>query len=142
VSWVVKTIDDLDANIKALQAAGKDKAAGQSPGIPAIEGAETGADREGTINVGDGDVNPNPRFGIGLSATATAASSDLLPVAGSPSDPWVQISASFSAQDQMDTSNSQSWGFSVGGGAGWGLWSVGGAYAHDETSTYVYPNMS
>ncbi|KAK0612567.1 hypothetical protein B0T17DRAFT_564881 [Bombardia bombarda] len=34
------------------------------------------------------------------------------------------------------------WGMSVGGGAGWGLWSVGGSYAHDESKTDSQSDMA
>lgn len=59
-----------------------------------------------------------------------------------PADPWVTITASFSATDQKSTSETKSWGMSVGAGAGWGLWSAGGSYAHDETSGSSTNDMS
>ena len=60
-----------------------------------------------------------------------------VPAAGSVSDPWTTITASFSASSQTSSSDTSSWGFSVGGGAGWGLWSVGGSYAHDQSQRYL-----
>ena len=61
-----------------------------------------------------------------------------VPAAGSVSDPWTTITASFSASSQTSSSDTSSWGFSVGGGAGWGLWSVGGSYAHDQSQRYLH----
>ncbi|KAK0741578.1 hypothetical protein B0T18DRAFT_307044, partial [Schizothecium vesticola] len=57
-------------------------------------------------------------------------------------DPWTTISASFSASDQKSTAYSKEWGMSVGGAAGWGLWSVGGSYAHSQLASGSTADMA
>lgn len=88
----------------------------------------------GTITAAPGDELAAPLFGVNVPATSNRSTGEDLPEEGSTSDPWTTIKVSFSAEEQSSTENTSSWGMSVGGGAGWGLWSVGGSYAHDQTN--------
>ena len=50
-------------------------------------------------------------------------------------DVWTHISASFSASDQKSTLKNSSWGMSASARFGWGLWSAGGSYSHEQSDT-------
>lgn len=104
------------------------------------EGVVGGRDAKGTLFAANGSEFAAPVFGLTEPiTTSTDESNSNLPVAGTASDPWAKITLSYSADNQASTASTSNWGFSVGGGAGWGLWSVGGSYAHDQTQKYV-PN--
>lgn len=149
-SWLNTTLARTRDNVAKLEKLREQKMEKQPPRATVIADASadaaSGAGTEGTEVAVAGDENPHPRFGIAQPSTDSnsavaianstpATATTTLPQAGSTSDPWVAIKASFSAQDQSSTSTSSSWGMSVGGGAGWGLWSVGGSYSHDQSST-------
>ena len=57
-------------------------------------------------------------------------------------DPWTTISFSYSAADQKSATNESSWGMKVGGSVGFGLWSVGGSYSHDESHKDMQSDMA
>jgi hypothetical protein len=127
----------MKANINKLGVLRGDKVKTQPPKPPVIASATATSDDptmpNGTIVSGPGDENPDEAFGI------TQPNEDTTdPQAGSASDPWTTISASFSASDQTSTSSTSSWGMSLGGSAGWGLWSAGGNYSHDESKTFAF----
>ena len=111
-----------------------------SPGEGA-DGPDTGGvSTTGTVFAPIGSELAAPVFGLTTAIpTSTDDSNSNLPVAGTASDPWTTIKLSYSAANQSSTATTSSWGFSVGGGFGWGLWSVGGSYAHDQTQKYA-PN--
>jgi hypothetical protein len=117
----------------------RDKKLAEAPtGVPLIEGvsASTEQDEYGTTIAPEGVEYPDPDFGIDSSPQpgTNPSGGSPTPTPALKSDPWVTISASFSAEDQMSKTDTSSWGFSVGGGYGWGLFSVGGAYAHESSS--------
>ncbi|KAK5163218.1 uncharacterized protein LTR77_010804 [Saxophila tyrrhenica] len=153
--WMHQTLMTLQSNVSKLEQARTKKMASQPPGPTVIASATAGKGSgndgvpDGTVAAVAGDENPNPVFGVGpnasgASTTPGAAGSDpnTLPQGGTASDPWTSIKCSFSAKDQSSTASTSSRGFSVGGGAGWGLWSVGGAYSHDQSSSDFSSDMS
>jgi hypothetical protein len=104
--------------------------------IPVITGAESDQNSNGTAFAKDGDEKALAIFTKASETEGTAATGG-----GESSNPWTTISASFSAEDQQSKETTSSWGMSVGGGAGWGLWSVGGSYSHDQSKRYVGERM-
>ena len=122
------------ARVPAIASADNDD--GQVGSIVAAEGSEL-ADPLFQVQPPDGtiDVQPAP-------VTPATGGGTAVPAAGSESDPWVTISASFSAEDQKSTSSTSSWGMSVGGGFGWGLWSAGGSYSHDQSQSDSQADMA
>ena len=98
--------------------------------LPVI--ADASADDEAE-NGATGIAPPGAEFADDIFIEPAPTSGSGVPAAGSVSDPWTTITASFSATTQTSASDTSSWGFSVGGGAGWGLWSVGGSYSHDQS---------
>lgn len=101
--------------------------------LPVI--ADASADDEAENGATD-IAPPGAEFADDLFIEPAPTSGSGVPAAGSVSDPWTTITASFSATTQTSASDTSSWGFSVGGGAGWGLWSVGGSYSHDQSQRY------
>lgn len=137
-TWIDGQSTIIDGQIAKLQAKRDQKAGQQGPGIPVIEGAEVDSDSNGTIVAQKGAELADPVFLKDPTATTATTTAE----ADTPSsDPWTEISVSFSAEDQSSTTNTSSWGMSVGGGGGWGLWSVGGNYAHDESKRYERPTV-
>jgi hypothetical protein len=57
-------------------------------------------------------------------------------------NPWTQISVVYSSQDQSKTQSESSWGFSVGAEVGYGLWSVGGSHAHEQSKSDMQADMA
>lgn len=143
--WLNGTLATIQDQIDALQAKRADKLTTQPIKVSAIASGVSEKGATGTVVAAEGSELADQLFDVPppSSATgATAPSSSTTPAAGSESDPWVSISASFSASDQKSTANTSSWGMSVGGGAGWGLWSVGGSYAHDESKSSSTSDMA
>lgn len=107
--------------------------------IPVVTGAqekdEGGAQSSGTDVAPDGAQYANPIFGTkGLPSTPGDSPTT--------NDAWTDIDFSSSSQDQTQTTDTSSWGMSVGGSVGWGLWSAGGNYAHDQSSSDMQSDMS
>lgn len=140
--WLDGTIATIGDQISALQAKRADKLTTQPIKVSAIASGVAEKDATGTIVAADGSELADPLFDVPPPSSAAASGGGTTPAAGSESDPWVTISASFSATDQKSTADSSSWGMSVGGGAGWGLWSVGGSYAHDESKSSSTSDMA
>ncbi|KAK6000890.1 hypothetical protein QM012_002973 [Aureobasidium pullulans] len=113
--------------------------------IPVVIGAHA----EGDKRVGDGGTGTdlaapdakyaNPIFGTSGDPTSKSDGSASKPTTDNP---WTDMSFSFSAQGQQKASDESSWGMSVGGGVGWGLWSAGGSYSHDQSSSQMQLDMS
>jgi hypothetical protein len=103
----------------------------------------------GSTPQGDAKTDPNATSGNDM---ATENAELALPifgvtppgsntVASIPLDPWTKITFSFSATDQKTHTDQSSWGFSAGGSVGFGLFSAGGTYSHDESSASVNFNL-
>ncbi|KAE8150823.1 hypothetical protein BDV25DRAFT_139419 [Aspergillus avenaceus] len=151
--WLERTINGLVTNIKHLKALGKDKLDSKIPSAIANTTAKDEKNPEGvngTVNAVDEDNKPRAMFlskapESKLSTTPPGnpkmAGNDPRPQGGS-SDPWTTISASFSASDQTSTANTSSWGMSVGGTVGWGGFSAGGSYAHEQSKSDFTADMA
>jgi hypothetical protein len=106
--------------IAAIVSASGSQAAGDAP-------AGATSDKPSGNNVAAAGYElANPIFGI----TAPGSTTTAPPAA----DPWTKISASFSASDFKTSTDTSSWGMSAGASLGFGLFSAGGSYSHDETS--------
>ncbi|KAK3711832.1 hypothetical protein LTR37_009350 [Vermiconidia calcicola] len=145
--WLSDMLHRTNASINKLEGLRKTKSQMQPPRPPVIAGATAKDPKKandqtpnGTTNAETGDVYPD--HATTGSTTGTNPSSGALPQAETTSDPWVSVNASFSASDQSSVSSASSWGMSVGGGAGWGPWSVGGAYSHDQSSSDFSSDMA
>jgi hypothetical protein len=57
-------------------------------------------------------------------------------------DPWTDILVSYSASSFSQTKDESSWGMSVSGGLNFGLFSLGGAYSHEESKQDMYSAMA
>lgn len=81
-----------------------------------------------------------------ISAGIPPAAPDVTPAADpkapNEADYWasisVEVSSSYSAEQSSSSSNS----FSVGGGASWGLWSVGGSASHSDATADAAKQMA
>ena len=137
--------------------------------VPSVEEKKTdeskgkGSEEPGQPQNGEGGTNP-PKKGVGEDKPALQGSSNILatkdmeranPVFKSPNgtgnqppnsaedaDPWTTISFSYTAQDIKNHSTESEWGMKVGGQVGFGLWSVGGSYSHDESHKSVQKDMA
>ncbi|KAI0397923.1 hypothetical protein F5Y17DRAFT_454509 [Xylariaceae sp. FL0594] len=145
-TWLSAKITELQNYIAELESKRGAKAnlVERVPVIEGVDDEEPGADDEtvGSIILAPGAEAPNPRFGVGPNVAQGGGGESDLPEAGTVSDPWVQISASFSAADQQSEKHQSTSGFSVGGGVGWGLWSAGGSYARSDTKEDATSDMA
>jgi hypothetical protein len=132
-TWLAGTLTTLASQIDALNEKRTEKLATAPITVSAISGVDVHDKDEGTELAPVGAELAAPIFGITPPDSTASTGADADPDIPT-SDPFVTITMSFSAQDQQDSSDSSSWGMSVGGGVGWGLWSVGGSYSHDEAS--------
>jgi hypothetical protein len=127
----------IDSQLTKLADVKKEREGANAFKVPVITGAESDANSNGTAYAKDGDEKALDIFTKTQEAGGAGA-----PAGDDSSNPWTTISASFSAEDQQSKDTTSSWGMSVGGGAGWGLWSVGGSYSHDQSSRYAGQRMS
>ncbi|KAI8955363.1 hypothetical protein F4801DRAFT_574538 [Xylaria longipes] len=139
--WLASRIAAIEDQISKLETKRKEKQITQPVRLPAFVDASTELGNSGSIVAAEGSELADGQFSV--------APPDGYPVidvgtdgAGQDPDPWVTISASFSAEDQRSIGNTSSWGMSVGGGVGWGLWSAGGSYAHDEAKADSQSDMA
>ena len=137
-TWLTNVMLTIQTEIDGLQTKRSGKLAKTPVTAPAIAGAHNGEDSKGTDFAQAGSERAHPRFGLGN----VPSPGSNLPSAGTASDPWTSISFSFSAADQKSTATTSEWGMSVGGEVGWGLWSVGGSYAHDSSSSSSVADMA
>ena len=144
--WLKVKLDIIADQRDKLVQKRSTKASSQPIGIPTVIGASADNGKQGTVFATEGSELADPAFRVNPPSSdvqsQNGAAASTAPVAGSESDPWVNISTSYSAEDQKSTSNSSSWGMSVGGGFGYGLWSVGGSYAHDQTQSDSQSDMA
>jgi hypothetical protein len=126
----------------------RDALVGQQPStIPVVIGAhaddgtagQNAGTGTGTDIAAPGAEYANPIFGTTGGPNANSGTN---PTAPTTDNPWTDMNLSFSSQDQKKSQDESSWGMSVGGGVGWGLWSAGGSYSHDESSSQMQADMS
>ena len=124
-----KLINNVDDQIGKLEEVYKGKAA---EGILPIVGAHSSGDDPKKTSGNDmsypGMELANPVFGVSPPAGGESPSQE-----GS-ADPWTKIQLSFSATDLRTKLDQSSWGFSAEAHVGFGFFSAGGSYAHDESS--------
>jgi hypothetical protein len=99
---------------------------------------------------GDGPAQPKSASGNDLAPAGSELADPIfgIPPPGSTAvsppaaDPWTKITASFSASDQSSLYEQSSWGFSAGASVSFGLFSGGGSYSHDESSSDFRSDMA
>ena len=138
-AWLNQKKAAIADQIAKLENAKTAKRATQPVRVPAIADADTEDGKSGTIIAAEGSELADPLFKIKVPADYVGEG---IPEAGSESDPWTTISVSYSAEDQRSTSSTSSWGMSVGAGFGYGLWSVGGSYAHSQSRSDSQADMA
>ena len=149
--WIKSKITTINAQIKQLEDLRKSKIQGEPITVPVIIGstAPKNADDEktasGTMLVSEGDELAKATFGLNKPLPPTGGT---LPAAGGSVqsaddvDPWTSITFALSATDQATYSSQEKWGMTVGGSVGYGLWSVGGFYSHDELHSSMQSDMA
>ena len=144
--WLDNLITTVEGQVSLLQKKGGDISSTKTDLIAAIVSAQ-GSSAAGNADGNAGSANKtsgnnlatpgyemaNPIFGIGPTNPSTTSAP--------PADPWTKITASFSATDQKTAVDTSSWGFSAGGGVGFGLFSIGGSYSHESSSVFVFRNL-
>jgi hypothetical protein len=76
--------------------------------------------------------NPDSELADPILGISPPSRSETVP--STTEDPWMKVTASFSASNFQSQYGEFYWGFSVGGGVSFGPFSAGGSYSHDETS--------
>ncbi|KAF5625200.1 hypothetical protein F25303_11408 [Fusarium sp. NRRL 25303] len=126
---------ELD-RLKSLRVAKAGDDTNDATSVPVIVSATAPADDNGepagTTLAARGSEMANPVF---------KSPSDQPPTA-QDADPWTNITFSYSASDVKNHSTESEWGMKVGGSVGFGLWSVGGSYAHDESHKSMQSDMA
>ena len=154
--WLTSTKEKIEAQLKALQDLRATKSKGMPPNVAVITGAVTPKDDKDTETAHATNIAPigaefaNPIFGIKpstnavpLRTTAPAGGSGSQPTpSAEDADPWTTVTFSYSASDLKSVASESSWGMKVGGSVGYGLWSVGGSYAHDESKKDMQKDMA
>ncbi|KAK0105142.1 hypothetical protein ONS95_004459 [Cadophora gregata] len=140
----------IDGELTKLNALRVSKLKDNPADIPVISGVSAPApDSAGTPDAAPGGTDlaapgsdlANPIFndtrggsGGGSGQQKTTSAED--------ADPWTTITFSYSASDVSNHSKESEWGMSVGGSVGFGLWSVGGSYSHDESHKEMQSDMA
>ena len=89
-----------------------------------------------------GDLQDTFAISAGIPPAAPDVPSNTDPKIPIEADYWtsitVEVSSSYSAEQSSSSANS----FSVGGGASWGLWSVGGGVSHSDATADAAKQMA
>jgi len=154
--WMETKKKTITAQLEKLEKLRQEKAKANPASLPVITGATAPQDDKDkktlstTLVAPEGSELANPLFGINKPNPATAAptpTAGTAPATAPPAtgtedpemaDPWTTISFSYSAADQKSKANESSWGMKVG----FGLWSVGGSYSHDESHKDMQNDMA
>ncbi|EPE25356.1 hypothetical protein GLAREA_01268 [Glarea lozoyensis ATCC 20868] len=149
--WIMSKETTISDELKKLTELSKIKLASSPTNVPVITGAtapRNEADKNtphGLLLATEGAEKASPIFATPPAASFPATIS----VPSNPSltnaeeaDPWTTISFSYSASDVKQSAEQHSWGKGVGGAVGFGLWSVGGSYSHDETHESMQSDMA
>ena len=150
--WMDSKVATINKELKRLTELRKDKVKADPVTVPVIIGAtapENDQDKEtthGLLLATDGAENANPIFNSPPApqpGTPNASGGNTLPLpSAEDADPWTTITFSYSASDLKNNSAESSWGMKVGGSVGYGLWSVGGSYSHDESHSSMQSDMA
>ena len=155
-TWLTSTKDKINKKLEALRGLRATKLNGTPPTLGMITGATAPKDDKDTQTTHVTNVAPvgselaNSIFGI-KSGTAAGSPGNKQPAGGSGSqptqnaedvDPWTTVTFSYTASDLKSVASESSWGMKVGGSVGYGLWSVGGSYAHDESKKDMQQDMA
>ncbi|KAH8678320.1 hypothetical protein BX600DRAFT_532153 [Xylariales sp. PMI_506] len=149
--WITSSETSIDDQIVKLQAAKATKLQHEPVTVPIITGATAPKDAQdkesttGSTLAQIGSELAKPQFEIsapGSAPPATSGGAGTTTNSADDADPWTSISFSYSASDQKKSESQSSWGMSVGGSVGFGLWSVGGNYSHDESKSDMQSDMA
>jgi hypothetical protein len=100
-------------------------------------GARAG-DPANTVATEIGIPQPLPDPAIGGVSRTTPNGRPLI----NPDDFWTSITVSVAESYDAEQSSSSANSYSVGGGASWGLWSVGGSVNHSDSTSQVAKQMA
>ncbi|KAL1610520.1 hypothetical protein SLS60_002189 [Paraconiothyrium brasiliense] len=144
-NWFVTKKAEIQKEIDRLRLLRKDKAQKAPVDIPVISGVTAPTDEKdtktpyGTALATQGSELANPVF----KTPAAPAGDGTQPAASAEdADPWTTITFSYSASDLKTHTTESEWGMKVGGSVGFGLWSVGGSYSHDESHKSMQSDMA
>jgi hypothetical protein len=144
-NWFVTKKAEIQKELVRLELLRKDKAQKAPVDIPVISGVTAPTEDNdtqtpyGTALVTKGSELANPIF----KTPAVPASDGTRPAASADdADPWTTITFSYSASDLKNHTKESEWGMKVGGSVGFGLWSVGGSYSHDESHKSMQTDMA
>lgn len=113
--------------------------------VPVISGVSAPKDGQDKDTPTGTDLATNgPEFAIPTfkSPPPPASGSTQPPQNADDADPWTTITFSYSASDVYNHTKESEWGMKVGGSVGFGLWSVGGSYSHDESHKSMQNDMA
>ena len=139
--WFVTKEGTIQKELDRLRALHSEKVQKSPVEIPVISGLTAPKD----------DNDKSTPSGTDLATTGSEMASPIFkspPVGGQPpqnaedADPWTTITFSYSASDVSSHSQESEWGMKVGGSVGFGLWSVGGSYSHDESHKSMQSDMA
>ncbi|KAL9111844.1 MAG: hypothetical protein Q9227_003694 [Pyrenula ochraceoflavens] len=150
--WIDSKKTTIEAQLKRLNELRTEKMKSDPVTVPVITGATAPKDDQdkdtphGTSIAPEGSELANPIFrtkasNAGATPPPTGGATQSPPSA-EDADPWTTITFSYSATDQATSATQSSWGMKVGGSVGFGLWSVGGSYAHDESHSDMQSDMA
>lgn len=136
------TIQKELERLKRLQADKAQKSPVEVPVISGVTAPKNAEDKDtpsGTDVATNGSELANPIF---RSPAPPGGGGGQPPASAEDADPWTTITFSYSASDVSNHSKESEWGMKVGGSVGFGLWSVGGSYSHDESHKSMQSDMA
>lgn len=143
--WFVMKKGTIQKELGKLRALRSDKAQKSPVEVPVISGVSAPKDEKdkstpsGTELATKGSELASPIF---KSPPIAGPNGGQPPQSAEDADPWTTITFSYSASDVSTISKESTWGMKVGGSVGFGLWSVGGSYSHDESHKSVQSDMA
>lgn len=148
VKWLDSKQRTIKAELDGLRALRADKARNSPVEIPVILGVSAPKDPadkstpSGSILTINGSELADPIFKTSAVPGGGGGPGGQPPASAENSDPWITITFSYSASDISNYSKESEWGMKVGGSVGFGLWSVGGSYSHDESHKSMQSDMA
>ena len=138
-NWINSQIDAVKNSLTQLKTIRNSKAL-QTITIPTIVSAEAANKKP---NDSTSAIDP-ATCATDLAPSDTASANPMFTSADDTvdADPWTDILVSYSASSYSQTMDTSSWGMSVSGGVNYGLFSMGGAYSHEESKQAMYTAMS
>ena len=147
-TWITGRQATIRTELERLNGLRAAKLAQEPVTVPVITGAtapenENDDEPHGTLVAPEGSEQADAIFKTTAPGGTTPVGTPISPPMDSEdANPWTSITFSYSATDLKTSSSQSSWGFSVGGHVGFGLWSAGGSYSHDESHSEMQSDMA